>query len=109
MQLVDCKSGYSPLLKAIHKFKYNIIKRTIITYLLIKNEHFKKADRTCRLNKFTLSTEAYSKFYHLQDCTVNSVSTELHSVEVSPRDITTLDLKCHRYFGLSDVNRKSPV
>jgi len=24
MQLVDCKSGHSPLLTAIHKFKYNI-------------------------------------------------------------------------------------
>jgi len=47
MQLVDCKSGHSPLLTAIHKFKYNI-KRTIIPYDIVnyKNEHFKKGDRS---------------------------------------------------------------
>jgi len=32
MQLVDSKSGHSPLLAAIHEFKYNIRKRTIIPY-----------------------------------------------------------------------------
>jgi len=46
MQLVACKSGHSPLLIAIHKFKYNILKRTIIPYDIVnfKNEHFKKED-----------------------------------------------------------------
>jgi len=48
MQLVDCKSGHSPQLTAIYKFKYNIIKRTIIPYDIVnlKNEHFKKEDRS---------------------------------------------------------------
>jgi len=48
MQLVDCKSGHSLLLTAIHKFKYNIIKRSVIPYDIVdlKNEHFKKADRS---------------------------------------------------------------
>jgi len=46
MQMVDCKSGHSPLLTAIHKFKYNVIKWTIILYDIVdyKNELFKKAD-----------------------------------------------------------------
>jgi len=35
IQLVDCKSGHSPLLTTIHKFKYNIIKRTIIPYNIV--------------------------------------------------------------------------
>jgi len=36
------------LLTAIHKFKHNIRKRTIIPYDIVdcKNEHFKKADRS---------------------------------------------------------------
>jgi len=48
MPLVDCKSGHSPLLTAIYKFKYNVIKRTIIPYDIVnlKNVHFKKADRS---------------------------------------------------------------
>jgi len=35
MQLVDCKSGHSPLLTAIHTFKHNIIKLTIIPYDIV--------------------------------------------------------------------------
>jgi len=48
MQLVDCKIGHSPLLTAMQKFKYNIIKREIIPYDIVnlKNEHCEKADRS---------------------------------------------------------------